>query len=59
MLELQKMKMDLAKLSLSENEGDTADQMRLRLEVPFSFPIFFKGLISIEPSCGLQMSSRR
>lgn len=33
MLELQRMKLDLAELSLGTNEGKGADQMRLRLEV--------------------------
>lgn len=32
MLELQRMKLDLAELSLGSNEGKGADQMRLRLE---------------------------
>lgn len=33
MLELQRMKLDLAELSLGTNESKAADQMRLRLEV--------------------------
>lgn len=33
MLELQRMKLDLAELSLGTNEGKAADQMKLRLEV--------------------------